>query len=45
LKIEGIELAMQMTASLLPSARATKTQELIDVTLVPELEQQGQCNF
>ena len=45
LKIEGVELAMQMTASLLPSARATKTQELIDVTLVPELEQQGQCNF
>jgi ABC-type nitrate/sulfonate/bicarbonate transport system substrate-binding protein len=45
LKIEGIELATQMTAALLPSARAIKAQELIDSTLVPELENQGQCNF
>jgi NitT/TauT family transport system substrate-binding protein len=45
LKIEGIELATQMTAALLPSARAIRTQELIDSTLVPELENQGRCNF
>ena len=45
LKIEGIELATQMTAALLPSASAIRAQELIDSTLVPELENQGQCNF
>jgi NitT/TauT family transport system substrate-binding protein len=45
LKIEGIELATQMTAALLPSARAIKAQDLIDSTLVPELESQGRCNF
>ena len=44
LKIEGIELATQMSASLLPSARALK-EELIDATVVPELEKQGRCNF
>src|SRR6266508_719625 len=37
LKIEGIELATQMTAALLSSARAIRAQELIDSTLVPEL--------
>jgi len=45
LKIEGIELATQMTAALLSSARAIRAQELIDSTLVPELESQGRCNF
>jgi NitT/TauT family transport system substrate-binding protein len=45
LKFEGIELATQMTAALLPSARAIKAQDLIDSTLVPELESQGRCNF
>jgi ABC-type nitrate/sulfonate/bicarbonate transport system substrate-binding protein len=45
LKIEGIELATQMTAALLPSARAIKAHDLIDSTLVPELESQGRCNF
>jgi hypothetical protein len=45
LKIEGIELATQMSASLLPSARAIRAEELIDATVVPELEKQGRCNF
>lgn len=44
-KIEGIELALQMTASLLPTKRAAKPQELIDAVLVPELEKEERCNF
>lgn len=44
-KIEGIELAAQMTASLLPSAGAIKARDLIDDTLVAELEKDGRCNF
>ena len=35
LKIEGIELATQMSASLLPSARAIKAEELIDARSCP----------
>jgi NitT/TauT family transport system substrate-binding protein len=45
LKSEGIELAVQMTASLIPSARGIKAQDLADTALVPELEQEGRCNF
>ena len=45
LRIEGIELATQMAASVLPAAATLKTQALIDSHLVPELEKQGRCNF
>jgi len=45
LKIEGVELAVQMTASLIPSARRIKAQDFADAALVPELEQEGRCNF
>jgi len=45
LKIEGIDLAVQMTAALIPSARAINAPEIIDATLVPELEKEGRCNF
>jgi NitT/TauT family transport system substrate-binding protein len=45
LKIEGIELATQMTASFIPAAQPIKPQELIDTTLVPDLEKEGRCNF
>jgi len=45
LKIEGIELAAQMTAALLPSTGAIKARELIDAALVPELEKEGRCTF
>ena len=45
LKIEGVELAVQMTASLIPSAREIKAQDLADTALVPELEKEGRCNF
>jgi hypothetical protein len=45
LKMEGVELATQMTASLISAAGAMKPQEFIDATLVPELEAEGRCNF
>lgn len=45
LKPEGVELALQMTAALLPRAAAMKAEQLTDATLVPELEKDGQCNF
>ena len=45
LKIEGIELSIQMAGLMTPSARALKAQELVDSALVPELEKEGRCNF
>ena len=45
LKIEGIELGIQMAGLMTPSARALKAQELVDSALVPELEKEGRCNF
>jgi hypothetical protein len=45
LKSEGIELAVQMTASSIPSARGIKPQDVADAALVPELEKEGRCNF
>jgi len=45
LKSEGIELAVQMTASLIPSARGIKAQDIADAALLPELEKEGRCNF
>ena len=45
LKIEGIELGIQMAGLMTPSARALKAQELVDAALVPELEKEGRCNF
>ena len=45
LKIEGIELGIQMAGLITPSARALKAQELVDAALVPELEKEGRCNF
>jgi ABC-type nitrate/sulfonate/bicarbonate transport system substrate-binding protein len=45
LKIEGIELGIQMAGLITPSARALRAQELVDAALVPELEKEGRCNF
>jgi ABC-type nitrate/sulfonate/bicarbonate transport system substrate-binding protein len=45
LKIEGIELGIQMAGLMTPSAGALKAQELVDTALVPELEKEGRCNF
>ena len=45
LKIEGVELGIQMAGLMTPAARALKAQELVDAALVPELEKEGRCNF
>jgi len=45
LKNEGIELALQMTAAVIPSAREIKAHDIADAALVPELEKEGRCNF
>ena len=45
LKMEGIELAVQMTAGLTPAAGAITAQDLSDAAMVPELEKEGRCNF
>lgn len=44
-KIEGIELAVQMTTALIPAAQLVKPQDLADTNLIPELEKEGRCNF
>ena len=45
LKPEGVDLAIQMTAALIPSTATIKLQDLVDAALVPELEKAGRCNF
>ena len=45
LKPEGVDLAIQMTSALIPSAATMKPQDLIDAALVPELEKEGRCSF
>ncbi|HEY3151919.1 MAG TPA: ABC transporter substrate-binding protein [Candidatus Binatia bacterium] len=45
LKIEGIELGIQMAGLMTPSAASLKAQELVDTALVPELEKEGRCSF
>lgn len=44
-KPEGIELALQMTAPLVASSVSLKAQDLMDAAVVPELENEGRCNF
>lgn len=44
-KIQGVELGIQMIAATLPGARELKAQDLVDATLVEELEKEGRCNF
>jgi ABC-type nitrate/sulfonate/bicarbonate transport system substrate-binding protein len=44
-KIEGVELALQMAASSVPAAPVIKVEELTDRSLIPELEKEGRCNF
>jgi NitT/TauT family transport system substrate-binding protein len=45
LKSEGVDLAIQMAGSLMPSARGIKFQDVTDAAMVPELEKEGRCNF
>ena len=44
-KIDGVELALQMAASSVPAAPVIKVEELTDRSLIPELEKEGRCNF
>ena len=44
-KIEGVELALQMAASSVSAASVIKVEELTDKSLIPELEKEGRCNF
>ena len=44
-KAEGVELGIQMVASLVPAARTTKASELVDTSLMQEVEKEGRCNF
>ena len=45
LKPEGVDLAIQMTSALIPSATTMTPQDLIDAALIPELEKEGHCSF
>jgi len=45
IKPEGIELAIQMTSALMPSAGTMKPQDLTDAALMSELEKEGRCSF
>jgi len=45
LKPEGVDLSIQMTAALIPSAASMKPEQLVDAALVPELEKAGRCSF
>src|SRR5947207_1094937 len=44
-KAEGVELGIQMVASLVPAGRTTKASELVDTSLMQEVEKEGRCNF
>lgn len=44
-KPEGVELAIQMTAALLPDAAPIKAADLADAALIAELEKENRCNF
>jgi ABC-type nitrate/sulfonate/bicarbonate transport system substrate-binding protein len=44
-RIASVELGIQMQTSTLAAARGMKAQELVDATLVLELEKEGRCNF
>ena len=42
-RIEGVELGIQMAGSNLPSAKPIRAQDLVDASLVEELENEGRC--
>lgn len=44
-KIASVELGIQMVAPSIPAARKLTPQDIIDTTLVQELEKEGRCNF
>jgi ABC-type nitrate/sulfonate/bicarbonate transport system substrate-binding protein len=44
-KSEGVEVGIQMVTATVPAARGLKPEDIIDATLVQELEKEGRCNF
>src|SRR5215467_14026045 len=44
-KIAGVELGIQMIAASIPAAGKLKPEDIIDASLVQELEKEGRCNF
>ncbi|HEY7166541.1 MAG TPA: ABC transporter substrate-binding protein [Candidatus Binatia bacterium] len=44
-KVEGIDLGIQMAGLVNPAARGLKPADLIDTNVVPELEKDDRCNF
>jgi len=44
-KIASIELGIQMIASSIPAAGNLRPEDIVDATLVQELEKEGRCNF
>jgi len=44
-KIEGVDIAIQMLTPFVSAARELKAEELVDATLVGELEKEGRCNY
>jgi len=44
-KIASVELGIQMIAASIPAARKMKPEEIVDASLVQELEKEGRCNF
>lgn len=45
LRPEGVDLAIQMTAALIPAAAKMTAPELVDAALLAELEKEGRCGF
>ncbi|MGH7770905.1 MAG: ABC transporter substrate-binding protein [Candidatus Binatia bacterium] len=43
-RTEGVELGIQMASSVHPTVKGIKAQDLVDPTLVAELEKEGRCN-
>jgi ABC-type nitrate/sulfonate/bicarbonate transport system substrate-binding protein len=44
-KIASVELGIQMVTPSIPAAGKLKPEEIIDTTLVQEIEKEGRCNF
>lgn len=42
-RIEGVELGIQMLSSTLPAAKGMKAHDLVDPSVVAELEKEGRC--
>jgi ABC-type nitrate/sulfonate/bicarbonate transport system substrate-binding protein len=44
-KIASVELGIQMIAASIPAAGKLKPEDIVDTTLMQEIEKEGRCNF